>query len=75
MQKSLTRNASHILKIINKLSKSSTCGPDRIESELIKKLRIPMSTMIGELYRLSLKEVIFPSRLKVAYTSGIYKGI
>ena len=56
-----------ILKIIDILLKLSACGLDGIESELIKKLRIPMPSMIGDLYRMFLKEGIFPSRLKVAY--------
>ena len=36
-----------ILKMIDKLSNSSACGPDGDESELIKRLRVPMSRLIG----------------------------
>ena len=34
---------SDILKMIDKLSYASSCGPDGIESGLIKRLRIPLS--------------------------------
>ena len=41
-----------ILKKIAKLSFLSACDPEGIENEVIKRLRIAISKMIGDLYRL-----------------------
>ena len=64
----------YFLKIIDKLSWNSACGPDGITTMLIKRLREPMAIFLSNLHNTSMRRGEFPRILKHAFVIGIYKG-
>ena len=61
-------------KEIEGLPSGSACGPDRLSSDLIKRLKYPIARFLALIYRTSLKEGRFPENLKYAYVVGVFKG-
>jgi hypothetical protein len=66
-------NAEEIEKIIKSLTKKNSCGYDNLSTMLLKSLDNNINIILALIVNQSIKQGIFPEKLKLAIVSPIYK--
>ena len=69
-----TTSQTHICDIIKSLQPKNSCDVDGISTKLLKALAIEISSPLSHIFNLSLKDGIFPSRLKSSRTVPVFKS-
>ena len=63
-----------LIKAIDKHKPNAACGDDGVSARLIKRLKLPITTIISHIFRKSMRTGSFPSILKNAVIIGIFKN-
>jgi hypothetical protein len=69
-----TVNQPHICDIIKSLKSKGSLDIDGISTNLLKAIKIEISTPLAHIFKLSLETGIFPSKLKISRTVPIFKA-
>ena len=62
-----------IMEAIDSLDNGAVCGPNGWKALMIKRLKIPLARFLTVILRTSLREGRFPTNLKNAFITGIFK--
>ena len=65
---------SDVLKVINNLKDETAAGFDGISVKIIKSVAIKIISPLAHIYNLSIKNIIFPEKLKVAVIKPLFKN-
>ena len=66
-------SANEIIKIINALDNSNSCGCDQISNKTLKKCVYNISDILAYLFNMSVNTGIFPTELKLAVVIPLFK--
>ena len=66
-------SALEIIRIINTLNNTNSCGHDRISNTLLKKIAYNISDILAHLFNLSVNSGVFPSDLKISIVIPLFK--
>lgn len=66
-------SAIELIKIINSLNNSNSCGIDSISNALLKRIAYNISDVLAYLFNLSVISGVFPSELKSAVVIPLFK--
>jgi len=69
-----TVNQAHICDVIKSLQPKNSTDIDGISTKLLKELSIYLSWPLAHIFNNSLRQGIFPNRLKTSRTVPIFKG-
>ena len=69
-----TTTEEEVYKIIKNMKTNSACGPDLISAKILKKYAEYLVTPLTHLFNCSLANGIFPSKLKAANVTPIFKA-